>query len=550
MALAQTASSITPDELKPQLQRLGGSIVFTGQSGTQAPAGSQAIGITLSGVTLQDGLPQLAAENEAFEARLTRGRIPVSELFDATADLEAAYAQAGFVLSRVVLPQQTLRDGGRLRVVVVNGFIEDIDTTNVPERVRKRVEGLTSTLIDKPGLTRAELERQLLLAGDVPGTALKSALAAGKRKGGAVIALEPDFQPITGFAGFSNPTGSELGRFALNLGVEFNAPFSFGETLYARLTGSPKDMFANNAQSRIIALGAVVPIGFSGLTFNVEATSSRTTPESNAAPTRSKFDRQSLRLLYPFVRTRQRNLTGQLSLDLQQDSQGAIVAGGTTPLYRDKLAVLRLGGTFSLFHENNSVTEGGVFLSQGLDSFGARSAADAAGTGTPLSRVGADVDFTKLVGSISHRRALSENLALSFSGRLQTSFGDAMLVSEQFSIVGPQELSAFDSGDLRGDSGWVVRSELSTQMQANVGATPLLVSPYAFVGFGAVKLERPTAAEQRRTEALVYGIGVDLFTQTESNFRSSSLRIELGRGERDDAIPDDTRISIAGNFRF
>lgn len=550
-AVSQTASEITPENFSPQLQRLGGSVVFSGDTGTQAPPGSENIGITLSGVALDNGLPELAAENEAFVARLTRGRIPVSEMFEAVSNLEKQYAEAGFVLTRVVLPQQTLRDGGRLRVRVVNGFIERVDTSQVPEQTRPRIERLTEPLVGKPGLNRQELERQLLLAGDTPGTSLRSALGAGEEQGGAVIALAPEFRPITGFVGFSNPTSSALGGFSFNSGVEFNSPLRFGETFYLRASGSPEGFFSSDPQSRILAAGAVVPIGFSGLALNAEVTWSDTTPDTPLTPTRSNFDRQSIRVLYPFIRSRDLNVTGQASLDFQQDSQDLIGAGGSaTPIFEDEIAVLRLGGSVSVFHENGSVTDAGLTLSQGLDGFGSRSAADAIASGVPLSRAGADSDFTKLVGSFSHRRNLSDDLALAITGRFQSGFGDALVTSEQFTLVGPQELSTFDSGSLRGDSGWVLRSELSTNVSAEVRGIPLIVRPYAFLGYGEATLEEPTAVEQDKVGALAYGIGVDLFTQTGSNFRSSSVRMEIGRGERDDGVDDETRFGISANFRF
>ncbi|MEL7133188.1 MAG: ShlB/FhaC/HecB family hemolysin secretion/activation protein [Pseudomonadota bacterium] len=545
-----TASQITPDTLQPPLQRLNGSVVFTGRAGTQAPPGSESIGITLSAVDLEGGLPQLAAENAAFEAQLTRGRIPVSELFDATADLEAAYAREGFVLSRVVLPQQRLRDGGRLRVVVVNGFIEEIDTSNVPENTRDRIDRLTEPLVGKPGLTREELERQLLLAGDTPGTALKSALGPGEAEGGAKILLDPEFRPVTGFIGFGNPTDTELGEVSLNAGIEFNSPFRFGETIYLRASGAPQQFFSDDPRSRILAGGVVVPLGFTGLTINAEYTNSRTTPDDPVVPTQSEFDRASLRLSYPFRRSRQINITGQVALDFQEDEQDFLGGGVEVPLFRDELTILRLGGFVSYFHEDSAVSEGGLTLSRGLDIFGARTAQEAAASGIPLSRAGADATFTKLVGFFSHRRGLTDRLALSVAGRFQSSFGDVLANSEQFSMIGASELSTFDSGTLRGDSGWVVRSELSTQTSVNLGQTPLLLSPYVFAGIGQVTLEEPTALEQSRTEGRAYGIGMDIFAQTNSSFRSSSVRIELGRGERDDGTPDDTRFTISGNFRY
>lgn len=549
-AAQNTASDITPDTLAPPLQRLNGSVVFSGQAGTQAPAGSEQIGITLGGVDLQDGLPELAAQNDAFVARLTRGRIPVSELFEATSELEASYAKAGLVLTRVILPQQSLREGGRLKVLVLNGFIETVDTSNVPESARARIEGLTAPLKDKPGLTRAELERQLLLAGDAPGTALRSALAAGDKLGSAVIALETEFRPITGFVGVDNFTSSDLGGFNLNSGVEFNSPFKFGETLYLRLSGSPKGFFSSEPQSRIFAAGAVVPLGFSGLTLNVEATSSDTTPDTPATPTRSSFDRQSIRLIYPFKRSRQINLTGQVSLDRQVDSQDLLGGGAPVPVFRDEIVALRFGGNLSYVHEDDAVTNAGLNFTQGIDGLGARTAEDAIASGLPLSRGGADASFSKLVGSVSHRRSLSDNLALSVSGRFQSSFGDPLVTAEQFSIVGAQEISAFDSGALRGDSGWVVRSEISTQVRTAIAEQPILISPYVFLGFGEVTLENPSAVEQGKTRATSYGVGVDLFTQFDSSFRSSSVRVELGRGERNDGVDDETRFSISGNLRF
>ncbi|MFD1343695.1 ShlB/FhaC/HecB family hemolysin secretion/activation protein [Litorisediminicola beolgyonensis] len=545
-AFAQSASEVTPETFQPPLRNLSGSVVFTGQAGTQAPPGSEQIGITLSGVTLEGGFPQMADANAALEARLTRGRVPVSDLFEATAALEAAYAEAGFVLARVVLPQQTLRDGGRLRVTVVDGFVEAVDITNTPPEIRARIKALTGPLVNRRGVSLSELERQLLLAGDVSGVALGSALAAGQRPGGTVIALDPQFRKVTGFVGFDNFAPDDLGAFVLNAGVELNSPFKFGETIYGRLAASPGEILSGDPNYRILAAGAVVPIGPSGFALNLELTASDTTLDTDEAPTRSDFDRQSLRAIYPWIRSRQTNLTTQFVLDRSLDRQK--LTTGDITVFEDRLTVLRAGVNLSHTYADGGVSEAGVILSRGIDAFGARTAADAAGD-TPLSRDGADAVFTKLAGSVSHQRALGERFALSVTGRFQTSFGDPLLTSEQFSIAGPGELSAFDGGSLRGDSGWVLRTELSHPTRVELQGLPMVVSPYLFAGAGAVSIEEPTAVEASHESARAYGLGVDLISQTGSRYRSNALRIEFGKGERDDG-PDDTRFSISGNFRF
>lgn len=545
---AQTASSVTPETFQPQLQRLDGAIVFSGATNATAPAGAEAIGITLSGVNLEDGLPQMAAANAALTTRLTNGRIPVSELFNAVTELEQAYAEAGFVLARVVLPQQSLRDGGVLQVTVVDGFVETVDTSALPDDVRERIAVLTAPLAGKKTVVLADLERQLLLAGDTAGVALGSALTAGQQPGGTVVMLDAEFRPVTGFVGFDNLASDELGNFVLNGGVEFNSPFGFGESFYGRLSASPQEIFDEDPRYRIFAIGAVVPLGTSGLSLNVELTTSDTTPDDDAVPTRSNFDRQSIRLIYPWIRSRQYNLTTQFSLDRQQDTQDLIAGGTTTPIYEDRSTVLRASASASYIHPDNAVTEGNVVLSRGIDAFDARTQDDAAGS-TPLSRQGADAEFTKLTLAGFHQRSLSERVGLSLSARVQSSFGDPLVTAEQISIAGARDLSAFDGGALRGDSGWVFRAEVSSQYAVAMSDVPLILSPYLFAAAGGVTLERPTAVEHSHEGASSFGLGLDLISQTDSRFRSNSLRIELAKGERDHGS-DETRFSISGNFRF
>ena len=541
---AQTASEVTPGNFQPPLQKLNGTVVFTGQPGTQAPPGSEAIGITLSDVTIENASPTLATANDAFRSRLTRGRIPVSELFDATAMLEEAYANAGFVLTRVVLPQQSLRDGGVLRVTVVNGFVETVDTASVPEPVRQRLDTLTVPLLDRTGITLRELERQLLLAGDASGVALNTALAAGTRPGGTVLALDAAFRRVTGFIGADNFASADLGRPVINAGVEVNSALNLGETLYGRLSTAPEGFLSDRPRYRVLALGALVPVGVSGLTLNAEATSSRTHPDSPVAPTRSAFDRQSLRLVYPIIRSRELNLSTQIGIDHQSDSQDLLVPGGSAPIYRDEVTVLRAGLSGSRQIDEGRMVEGAVTLSQGLDIFGARRAG-----AVPLSRQGAGPVFTKLNVSGRYQQALGETLTFSLSGRAQTAFGDAMLTAEQFGIVGAGDLSTFDSGGLRGDAGYVLRGEVARPMKTTFLDRAAIVSPYIFAGFGAVSLAQPTALEQDRVTANAYGLGVDVLLQGDTPYRADTIRVEFGKGNRDDG-KDDTRFSISGNFRF
>ncbi|MEP5729448.1 MAG: ShlB/FhaC/HecB family hemolysin secretion/activation protein [Sulfitobacter sp.] len=557
-AFAQTASDLTPPTFAPDAQRFSGAVVFSGERGTKPPAGAEKLLINLSGVTLNGGLDQMAQANAATRTRLSGKTITVAEIFNAASDLENAYAQAGFVLARVVLPAQELRDGGRLKIEVIDGFVETVDTSALPVPVRERITKLTDPLVGQRSLRLPDLERQLLLAGDTYGVALGSALAAGATPGGTSLILQPEFRRVTGFFAFDNANSTELGPLNLSAGVEINSPFNLGETFYARLSGAPSgdnennlgSFFSSDPRVRTISLGGVVPLGFDGLTLNLEATDSRTAPDTLLIPSTSRFSRVSARLFYPFVRTRNRNLSGQLTLDYQTDEQFLVTpGGGRTPIYEDETAVLRAALDGFWLTEDGTAIEAGATLSQGIDALGARTAADAVG-GTPLSRQGADATFTKLVLSGRIRRKINDQFNFSLSGRAQSSFGDALLTAEQFGIAGGQELSGFDAGSVKGDSGFVVRAEVSMPRQTSLGDRPILLSPYAFAAYGDVTLEAPTALESPDFSATSFGVGIELNTLTKSNFSSATVRIEYARGTRDDDQPDNNRVSVQGSFRF
>lgn len=554
-AQAQSASEITPPGFQPPPQRLTGALVFSGKPGLAAPEGADELSITIADVAVDGTLPGLEDETAAVRARLTRGTIPASEIFEAAADLEAAYVENGFILARVVLPAQSLRDGGTLRLVVVDGFVESVDTTAVPERVRGRLEQLTNALIDKRGLSRTELERRILLAGDTYGIALQSALATGTRPGGTVVILKPAYRRITGFIGFDNSQTDALGTWNIDRGIEFNGFLGMGEVFYMRSSGYPGDPFGEHGffgakpRQRTLAAGAVFPLNADGLSLNFEVTRSDTAEDDPDTPTVSAFQRVSTRLYYPWVRSRDFNLTTQVSLDLQTDTLDIDTGAGDLPVYKDKTTVLRGSINASWLRPEGTAYELGAKLSFGLDALGARSAADAEG-GTPLSRDGADAEFTTLELSGAYRRPLAEDIWLSLTARGQVSFGDALVTAERFGIATFGELSAFDEGTLSGDSGWVVRGEVAKLIDVEMAQRPVTLRPFLFGASGTVHRMEPVGDEEANVRATAYGIGLEAIVVRDPAYSTASVRLELGRGDRDDGGDDGTRVSLVGSLRF
>lgn len=535
------------------MQRMTGELVFSGAPGLAPPPGAEQLSIQLSGVQVDGALPGSEAEVAALHQRLTGRRIPVSEIFSAASELEAAQVRMGYVLSRVVIPAQTLDDGGALRLTVVNGFVEQVDTSAVPAPLRARLGAMTEPLVGRPSLRLPDLERRLLLAGDMFGVALGSALSTGSQPGGTVIILDPQFRSVTGFVGLDNTFSEELGRVSISSGLEFNNHLGMGEVFYVRASGHPDlgsdGYLSDRPQLRTIAGGAVFPLGNDGLTFGIEAANSKTGPDSGAVATASDFDRLSFRLYYPVVRSVKRNISVTAALDMQSDRQTLETVAGDFGLYKDRTRVLRLSGEGRWQLSDNSALRVGTTFSLGIDGLGARSAGDATAA-MPLSRLGADADFRKLEVSFRYDRDFQQEWAFSIAGQAQTSFGDPLLSSEQFGIASSEGLSAFDLGTLTGDSGWFLRSEIARNVPTQAFGRPLIVSPYLFTAVGEVNLENPLAGERARIDASAFGVGVDLKLLRDPNYSSALLRLEYGKGSRNDGETDPHRFTIVSSYRF
>lgn len=538
MAHAQTASQVVaPSYAPPVVRPAGGGLSFGGATGLDAPQGAEKLSVTPSGLIVEGGRPELGAETAAVEALLKGRRVTGADLFAAARTLEEAYARAGYLLVRVSLPPQTVKNGKPLRLVVTDGQVEAIDASALPERVRGRINEVLAPLVGKTGLTRAELERRLLLAGDTPGVMLKSTLKGGSKPGGTVIVVEGRYDAVTATLTMENSLANNLGRYSVGLGADFNSLLGLGEVGYLRLNGYPGfngSIFDEDPRNRQIIAGFTLPFGTDGFWLNMEGVDSRTHPKSDLSYTmEDDYQRLSTKLGYSWIRARDFNTSSILGFDVTQEKQKLNLSGTITPFTEDRLRVLRLTQTGDIVTSWGAQVSGSVTLSFGLDGLGARSAT----TDLPLSRDGAEPDFRKLELSASYGQSfLNERMHLLVSGKAQSSFGEALVSAEQFGLGGFDWLSAFDSGKLQGDAGAAARAELSFPLTGGF-ADPFggAVAPYLFGAAGITKLEHPTAAEAEVIRASSLGAGMRFGLSEKATPHMATLTLEYAHGEATDS---------------
>ena len=554
-ARAQTAGQIVPETFRPSVTPVPGGLAIPSIPQLEAPPGSENLTVRLADIKVEGGLAQLEAETARITAPLIGRVVTAAELFAAARAIGQAYAQAGHVLARVVLPAQNVTDGGTLRLLVIDGVIEKVDTSRLPPRIRDRVAAVLAPLVGQPGLTLARIERPLLLAGDLPGTRLRSTLTAGENPGGTILVLEADHDLITGVATLDNNLSPSLGRVSLGLGFDLNTPTGNGEQVYFRLSGWPGDgsdnFFQEYARNRLFALGTVIPLGLDGWTLNLEATQSRTTPRprSGAPQTTSTYSRFSTRLRYPVLRGRTASAYLEAAFDVQEE-QVDVIAPLNAGLSQDELRIARLAGDGFLLTAIGGLLTGRATTSFGLDAFGAR---DVPPPGeVPLSRQGVTPDFQKLDGLLRYQQPLGQIFVVQLEGRAQTSFGQALPLSEQIGLASSNGLSSFYSGQIQGDSGYVVRAELQLQhlLGGPEGRLNMGLTPYIFGAYGQVELAQATAVESASLRAGSYGVGLRWGVAPKAGRTSFGASFEAGRQERSDTQRTEDSFIFSLQLRF
>ena len=96
----------------------------------------------------------------------------------------------------------------------------------------------------------------------------------------------------------------------------------------------------------------------------------------------------------------------------------------------------------------------------------------------------------------------------------------------------------------------MVRGDLQSPWTRQAGATPLIITPYAFGATGSLHLEQPTVFEEANLDVGSLGIGISVTAIRDPSFSDGTLTFEYGRAYRSDDEPDDNRFTVVGSFQF
>jgi hemolysin activation/secretion protein len=380
-------------------------------------------------------------------APILNRRVRFAEVVAAINRVTTLYEKGGYVFYSVALPQQDL-DGPELKVVVLEGSVSDVqiaDDISSPA-VRQRIDDLLGKLKGKRPLRRSELERQLLLAADTPGVALRASARPDPSGAPEKVVLVVGgtferFQPIAQVDSFQTVPDTTMN---FRLGGIGRSLLLGGDQLEARwLFSAPWDRL------QLFDLRYGFPVGLEGgrLSLQGQAVWQRPPATFNGQTVdylaRSILGR--IQYTHPIVRRLDWTLValGMADvIDVDYDILGIGIPG-------DSLRVLR-GGFTTVFKDGWQGRWGAAALaSVGLDVAGAAA----------NNRFSAAPSFFKLNLSLERAQPLGSHFTLIGRAVGQVTSG-TVPAAEVFTYGGREFGRAFNVSETFGDRGAAVSAEL------------------------------------------------------------------------------------------
>ncbi len=490
------------------------------------PTGAAKLSFVLTGFDIEGEFEELVAVRRELAAPLIGKRIKVAQVFEFATKLQEAYIRAGYILVRVVVSPQELSRKARAKLQVIDGFIERVDVSALPEAVRGRVSAVLAPLVGKHHLTQGELQRRLLIAGETPGLEQQSTLAAGTEVGGSILILTGRYRPVSANLYGDDAMPVTLGTWQVASLLALNNIFGAGEQVAVNATGYPdRDFFTRFPTRRFLGASLALPLGIEGLKLSVTATDGRTTPRVDpTVATQGLFDQLRTQLAFDAVKSRDFELTFSAHFDATEERINSLVFTPPISLSLDRVRVAReaVDGIWRN-RETGTTISFGATVSQGLPIFGARTTAGATPL-LPLSRQGADAVFMKADGRLEATQSLPGDFVAAINAFAQTAFNRPLLTSEQFNLAGVKMLSGFPAGTLPADSAWVVRGELQRPISAPLAS----LVPYLFGATGERIFHEPTILELGTVHASNVGGGLRLFLPRAADFFPGGLAFVEG----------------------
>ena len=447
-----------------------------------------------------------------------------ADLEQAAARISRYYRERGYMVARAYIPAQTVTMDGVVEIAVIEGRFGKVELDN-KSRVR---DGVARGYLDAfPGtpVTQPELERKMLLLNDLPGVGeARATLRPGAETGESDLAVDLAAAPLaSGNVEYNNQGNYYTGANQLVGNLNLLSPLGLGDLLNAQLTKGFDGLEYGRLGYQVPVLSDGFKLGAAYSHTHYELGKSFTSLDANG-----KADTYTLDASYPFKRTPNFNLYGQLAYDWR-DFEDRLDAVGAVNDRSTRTARLMLNGDARDGLWGGGITVFSLGYSDGNVNIKTPTALafDDAGPQT-------NGHFDKWNASALRLQSISQRLSafVSLSGQKG---GKNLDSSEKFFLGGAYGVRAYATGEAPGDSGYLATAEL--RYTFSTGILPGVLQPFLFVDTGGVTVnENPFLVGVANSRHLS-GAGLGLTWVRASDFQVK-LTLATRLGNAHSASPD------------
>lgn len=420
--------------------------------------------------------------------------VTVGDIDAISKQMALKYQNAGYILTRVILPPQRIHNGV-VTFQVIEGYVDKVNVTgkNLTPGMRELLQSYAHRLEKSKPLQAKDLERYALLVNTIPGISAKVVLSPSTSSTGAAdLTLATEETRATGYLTTNNYGTRFLGPLQFAGGLNVNSLFRPGDSTAFQYTST------GNSQLNFAQVTNTQQLGDNGLQLTLQAYYTNTQPGSVLTFLSIVGQSRSFNgsLSYPLIMTRANTLTVNGGFNVLQSQSNAGFPGLIN--YSDNLRILNLGLNY-LSNDSWLGTNQVTFnVNQGLHFLGASG-------NTNISRPNGKSGFTALALNAMRLQTLPYNFSLFLNAQSQYAF-QPLLAAEQFGFGGPIIGRGYDPAEITGDQGLAGTAELRYDQPLNF---LFIKNPqyYAFYDAGIVwnidQLTQP--AQQSATST---GLGV------------------------------------------
>jgi hemolysin activation/secretion protein len=429
------------------------------ESNAQANAGD---GILIGAVQVE-GASDVAREAFAPVIADYLGKEASARDLQGLAKAVASVARSrGYVFASAVVPRQTMQ-AGTIKVTIDEGRIDSVRITGSANR---RLRHTLDRLVGR-GVRRDVLERQLLLAGDIPGIEVVSTRLA-REDIGSVLIVEVRERRGNGSVAVDNFGAHDLGPVRARLRYDFTGLAEDDDVLSAQAVVTPLDP----SQIAYLTMRYAVALGTAGAQVGVTASLGRAEPSGSGF--RSTSRAVAVFASIPVKRANAASVwanaeLGVLRVDGKQDGLA---------VQRDSIAVAT-GWLYATTRLGTGRVSGGLGMTQGIALSGTTALGD-----TRASRPDGSATFTKGFFWTDWDQPIGAGFAMKISASGQIA-NRPLLAPQEVGVGGPSFGRAFNFSERFGDSGFMGSAELRHRWQGPIGGIDW-VEPYAYADGGRV----------------------------------------------------------------